>query len=83
MKMRPRDRVRVELGDWALVYEGIQAKDYSQFTIWRFLVYGGLQFAETSRDPNAKHAIIFALTGPRAPLSKLWSTIFKEEIPAA
>ena len=82
-KMSARDRVAQNLGEGALTYEGIQARDYAQFTLWRFLVYGGLNFAETSRDPNGKHCIIFAVTGPRAPLANFWASVFKEELPAA
>jgi hypothetical protein len=82
-KMPPRDRVTANLGDGTLIYEGIQAKDYSQFTLWRFLVYGGLSFGESSRDPNRKHCIIFAVTGPRALLASFWTGVFKEELPAA
>jgi hypothetical protein len=37
-KMPSRDRVTANLGDGALIYEGLLAKDYSQFTMWRFLV---------------------------------------------
>ena len=82
-KMSARDRVTQNFGDGTLIYEGIQAKDYAQFTLWRFLVYGGLNFAETSREPNGKHCIIFAVTGPRAPLDNFWARVFKEELPAA
>jgi hypothetical protein len=82
-KMSPRARVSKNLGDGALIYEGIQATDYAQFTLWRFLIYGGLNFAETSRDPNGKHCIIFAVTGPRIPVANFWATVFKEELPAA
>ena len=81
--MSARDRVTQNFGDGTLIYEGIQAKDYAQFTLWRFLVYGGLNFAETSREPNGKHCIIFAVTGPRAPLDNFWARVFKEELPAA
>jgi hypothetical protein len=82
-KLSPRDRVVANLGAGALVYEGLQFKDFAQSTLWRFLVYGGLNFGETSGDPNGKHCFIFAVTGPRAPLAKFWATVFKEEMPAA
>jgi hypothetical protein len=82
-KMSPRDRAVANLGAGALVYEGVQSKDFAQFTLWRFLVYGGLNFGESSRDRNGKHCIIFAVTGPRAPLANFWGTVFKEELPAA
>lgn len=82
-KLNPRNEVRVDLGEGTLVYQGRQATDYAQFTIWRFLIYGGLQFRESVRDPNGKHSVIFAMTGPYEPLSKLWNSIFKQELPAA
>lgn len=82
-KMPPRDRVVADLGEGTLTYEGIQAKDYPQFTLWRFLVYGGLEFGESAWDPNGRHCIIFAVTGPRAPLANFWASVFKEQLPAA
>jgi hypothetical protein len=82
-KMTPANRVAVNLGEGTLVYEGIQAKDYPQFTLWRFLVYGGLCFAEGSRDPNGKHSIIFAVTGPKGLLPNFCASVFKEQLPAA
>lgn len=82
-RMRPRDRVDGNLGEGTLLYEGLQATDYSQFTMWRFSVYAGLYFCEESKDSEGKQSVIFAVTGPREPLSKLWRSIFKEELPAA
>lgn len=65
------------------MYEGIQATDCPQLTMWVFSVYGGLNFGESSQDPNGKHSIIFAITGPRTLLPNLWSSVFKEQLPAA
>jgi hypothetical protein len=76
-------RVDENLGESTLVYTGLQGSDYAQFTIWKFLMYGGMHFAEESKDPNGKHSYIFAMTGPFGPLANLWRSIFKEELPAA
>jgi hypothetical protein len=82
-KLRPRNRVVGNLGEGTLMYEGIQATDYPQLTLWAFLVYGGLNFAESSRDPNGKHSVIFTVTGPRTLLPNFWSSVFREKMPAA
>lgn len=82
-KLRPRDRVVGNLGNGALLYQGIQATDCPQLTMWVFSIYGGLCFGESSHDPNGKHSIIFAITGPRTLLPNFWTSVFKEELPAA
>jgi hypothetical protein len=82
-KLAPRNRVVENIADGALVYEGVQAKDHAQLTLWRFLVYGGLQFGESPLDSGAKHCVIFAVTGPRTLLANFWAGVFKEQLPAA
>jgi hypothetical protein len=82
-RMNPRNRVDMNLGDGTLIYEGIQATDCAQFSLWRFLIYGGLCFAEESRDPHGKHSLIFAVTGPGALLPRFWASVFKEELQPA
>lgn len=44
-------RVKVNLGEGTFVYEGAQAVDKPQITVWRFEPYGGLHFAD-SRQPG-------------------------------
>jgi hypothetical protein len=68
-------RITGNLGG-GLAYEGVQLKEH--FTLWRFWIYGGLCFAEESKDPNGKHSVIFAVTGPGT--SPMWASIFKEEL---
>lgn len=63
-KMSARNRVARNLGDGALIYEGIQAKDYPQFTLWRFLVYGGLGFVRAHGTPTGQSRIICHLDHP-------------------
>jgi hypothetical protein len=82
-RMRPHNRALANIGEGTLMYEGIQATDYPGLTLWAFLVDGGLNFAESFRNPGGKHCVIFAFTGSRSLLPRLWSTVFREELPAA
>ena len=82
--LKPRNRVSVNLGDGTFIYEGVQTLDSPQSNLWRFQTYGGLCFAEDSRDRNGKHALIFAATGPRALMPRFCASVFGEELqPAA
>jgi hypothetical protein len=65
------------------MYQGIQATDCPQLTMWVFSLYGGLNSGESFHDPYGKHFIIFAVTGPRTILPNFWSSVFREQIPAA
>lgn len=78
-RLKPRDRVRDNLGDGTFIYEGLQTIDSPQSTLWRFSIYGGLCFADDSRDPNEKASLIFAATGPRALMPPFWARVFGEE----
>jgi hypothetical protein len=79
-KLRPCDRVRVNLGEGTFIYEGLRTIDSPQSALWRFLIYGGLSFAENSRDPSEKASLIFAVTGPRTLLPNFWKTVFGEKL---
>jgi hypothetical protein len=81
--LKPRNRVNVDLGAGTLIYEGLQTIDSPQSSLWRFLIYGGLCFAEESRHPGVKSSLIFAVTGPKALLPTFWSTVFGSKLDAA
>lgn len=78
-KLNPRDRVFRNLGESTFIYEGFQTVDSPKSTLWRFLVYGGLCFAENSRNPGEKASLILAVTGPRALLRDFWESVFGEK----
>jgi len=57
---RPNNQIANDLGNGTFVYEGFQGRDYPELTVWRFKVYGGLQFF--SEDPLSS---IMGLTARR------------------
>jgi hypothetical protein len=63
-KLAIRDSVQADLGEGTFVYEGIQAREYPQFSVWRLALYGGMYFSD-SRLPDEKPCFILARTGRR------------------
>jgi hypothetical protein len=57
-------RVRGDLGHGTFQYEGSQAMDWPNITVWRIEVYGGLRFVEQA-DSDISSSRIGVLTGPR------------------
>ena len=54
--MKARDHVTANLGEGTFCYEGLQAEEPRELTIWRFSIYGG---ACLSGDPEgASHDVI-------------------------
>jgi hypothetical protein len=69
--MNSRERVRCDLGNGAVSYQGVQADGNPTLTLWRFTFYGGMLF---SGDPAAPHEAareIGALTGSRRTVGML------------
>ncbi len=74
-QMKARDRVRVNLGESTLSYEGVRAEDPPQLTCWRFSIYGGICVAGDPKAPSVRSMQILGMTGPMAFLRKLEATL--------
>jgi hypothetical protein len=63
-------RISTNLGHGTFIYEGAQATDIPEATIWRFQIYGGIKF---SGDPavSAPASLAIALTGPDSLIQRL------------
>ncbi|WP_277057778.1 hypothetical protein [Trichlorobacter lovleyi] len=64
-KLNAASRVEVNLGNGTVHYEGIQAQDCAQITVWRFKLYGGLMLAGDPNAPQEQSTQIAAISGPR------------------
>jgi hypothetical protein len=58
-------RVEEDLKNGTFWYEGARAKDEATVTIWRFSMYGGMQFGATT-FPGEVASRIGVMTGPRS-----------------
>jgi hypothetical protein len=56
-------RVCANLGNGTFVYEGAQATDAQEATVWRFQMYGGIKFGGDPAVPGPA-SLAVALTGP-------------------
>ena len=58
-----RARVNAELGNGGFVYEGIQANDSSDLTLWKMSLYG----AEVGdlRAPGVRCSVVYGITVPK------------------
>jgi hypothetical protein len=56
-------RVNADLGLGTFCYEGAQAIDCPQITVWRFQIYGGVKFGD-SQKPGEVSGRLGALSGP-------------------
>jgi hypothetical protein len=63
-KMNANDRVRDDIGEGALVYEGMQGTDNPQVSVWELSIYGGVKM--TSADGKDSMSRFGVLTGPPA-----------------
>jgi hypothetical protein len=70
-EMKAHDRVRINLAESTLSYEGVQAEDPPQLTCWRFSIYGGICLAGDSEVPGARSTQILGMTGPTVLLRDL------------
>ncbi|ABF42759.1 conserved hypothetical protein [Candidatus Koribacter versatilis Ellin345] len=61
--------VKRDFGDGAFSYEGSQATDCPEATLWRFTVYGGVSFADSRMPGTASLAV--AVTGPEKMIQNL------------
>jgi hypothetical protein len=66
------NRVNVDLGRGTFCYEGAQATDSPQTTIWRFSMYGGIIFGGDPKVPGLG-SLAVAVTGPAMLIQRLQS----------
>ncbi len=67
-------RVSANLGNGTFGYEGAQATDVPEATIWRFQMYGGITFGGDPVVPGPT-SLAVAVTGPDALLQRLQSKV--------
>jgi hypothetical protein len=62
MMQRPaKDRVKVDLGNGTIIYDGVQGTDLDIISVWRFSLYGSF----TLIGAGEESVQIGALTGPK------------------
>lgn len=67
-------RVSASLGNGTFVYEGAQATDVPEATIWRFQMYCGITFVGDPDVPGPA-SLAVAVTGPDALIQRLQSKV--------
>jgi hypothetical protein len=75
-RMKARHHVKENLGAGTFCYEGLQAEEPLELTIWRFSIYGGACLAGDVRAPGATSTQLFAITGPQLEVRKLEPALF-------
>jgi len=66
------------LGQGTFTYEGTQAPQYPEFTLWRFRIYGGIDFGGDPRF-NGPSSLAIAVTGRTEMIQNLrYSSFFKD-----
>jgi hypothetical protein len=75
-RMKARDHVRANLGEGTFCYEGLQAEEPRELTIWRFSIYGGVCFSGDPNSPATMSSQVLAMTGPELQLHELEPTLF-------
>ena len=75
-RMKARDHVKVDLGEGTFCYEGIQAEQPRELTIWRFAIYGGACLSGDPKAPATTSSQFLAITGPELELRRLEPTLF-------
>ena len=74
--MKARNHVTENLGEGTFCYEGLQAEEPRELTIWRFSIYGGACLAGDPNAPSATSTQILTITGPDLQLHKLEPALF-------
>lgn len=60
-----RDRVKDDFGDGAFTYEGVQAQECAELTLWKMSIYGA-EVGGDQRSPAERCSIIYGITAPKA-----------------
>src|ERR1700737_420953 len=73
-----KKRVSGDLGEGTFRYEGAQSTDDPQLTMWRFEIYGGVDFGG---DPavNGSSSLAIAVTGRTELIGNLFYSIFLKD----
>ncbi len=61
-----------DLGDGTIIYEGAQGVDSPYFSIWKFLVYGGVELGGDPATPLETPTLIWGLTGRNKIIPDSW-----------
>jgi hypothetical protein len=75
--MRSRDRVEENLSN-TFYYEGVQAVDCADLTLWRMTMYG-VCFKAASLGSDLSATLILAMTGPDEGIGKVWPTLIGKQ----
>lgn len=59
-----KDVRTVNLGEGTVVYQGLQAQDMPEATVWRVQLYGGMWMLAGSDGPDPSGSLIGIMTGP-------------------
>jgi hypothetical protein len=70
------NRATGNIGEGTFCYEGAQATDCPQMTVWRISMYGGIQFGGDPRVTGPS-SLAVAITGPDAFIQRLQSKVFQ------
>jgi hypothetical protein len=60
-----KDRVTSYYGNGSFSYEGAQGKDYSEFSVWRYSIYGGLKLGGDPTLPMEESSSLGVITARR------------------
>jgi hypothetical protein len=63
--MKAANRVQQDLGNATVSYDGVQATDNPQLTLWRIQFYGGIVVSGDPKAPNTTSTEIAVITGPK------------------
>jgi hypothetical protein len=74
--MKGVNRVKVDLGEGTFCYEGLQAEEPQELSLWRFSIYGGVCLARQGTSSNAISTQVLAITGPSNVLQKFEPLFF-------
>jgi hypothetical protein len=74
--MKARDHVKANLGEGTFCYEGLQAEEPRELTIWRFSIYGGACLSGDPKAPATTSSQVLAITGPELQLHEIEPTLF-------
>jgi SEC-C motif-containing protein len=75
---RGKVRVSGNLGEGTFKYEGMQAADCPELTLWRFEIYGGVDFGGDPRV-NGRSSLVMAATGRGEMIGNLFYSGFLKD----
>lgn len=69
------NRIDNEIGDKTIVYEGAQASDNDQITIWRFEIYNGLKVSDGQDKGFNESSCVGSISGPPRLVNKVIQSV--------